>query len=1478
MCFAIFLGWGCSSNPTPLSSSSPNASPTTDPQALLSQTLLGGRMSFNYSDAYSLAYPNPSTGCSGDFRAYYDPILLNSAGTPQSFAINDTDSSTTIRPAFILNASVDLTNTGGLNSTGNIVGQCTFSTIPFSGSPTISTVSACATYDFGSAAGISSTLGGTILFLGGLQSANATPLTAACGVTYPAGSPQTNTCSSALYALGLQVATPSISTTGASIASQVVPSTWLDVPVATTTVGPQGLAGQATAYNPSISSLISFGGSATFPASTTATNPSGSVTQDTWIYDIQGQTWNHQTVDGQVNLGMLRTYDVGPPIPVPSPQVPANPEPAVPVPAPTCTPIPTTGVVCETSYQMPKNSQARALFGYASVPGIGMSQLSADGLFHLSNVDTTDRIVIVGGVGSGCAGGVCNDTHRFNPSYGPEYFDLKATTGADIPVTYAGAISPAQWIESYPMQLMSNNYNSSSIADSSIYNHTNFPDLGATGIAAVINAAVTSMLRTSGTASSVGLGYLVGAGGFYGDSTSFSELNTPLGATCLNQNQCGQLKIQLKTNDPGALTNVSDMTSVTNFRDSAGYSASPAIWKNATAQAGDSTPWYGGASMVPGLRADLNDVVYFGGATCKSYLTDVGEACPNWIPTTGIGNPGLYLRFGADPTAHFTTIYSSSIPYSNTAGHGTINNVAYTGPMTTPPQYAGMASARGEDPSGNPLIVSVGGMLAAGGVNNTGNIFYMYSNTTTNQPTWAIYNPGTSATRPAGLGNAALVYSHVTQKFYLFGGYNPIFGSSPNSSSVGTTGDTWELSVTTPSCGAGTSASCQFSWRILNQSAGLQCYPSCPQARRSHSMVEVNYNNLAVTTGYTNAADPGQPVCSSSAPCSFGIFMEGGSPDGALLFSDRWMFDPSANNGAGLWQLMGELPPRTLGALASVDYAVSSTNQILHRAVLFGGETGLQNPNIKTASNPAFVAPTLGDTWMFDLTGNTWNRVNLYGQRFNSAVSGVSAVVDRSADLIPTSSTVFYSPPPLSGAIMVTRTKSNTVTANSPLLIPEVFLIGGRKKDGTYSTLNNVYKFCAGSTGEKPWPSTTLLGVATNVTGALNDATCDANSTTNPLSPNPTVTFVGRWLYKNPSALDTNGINPATRGLFMGAGTYDTIHDLVIVMGGLVPPTSSPSLPVTQSATPSNEVWEYTPPSMVLPKGTAPPASGSLFNAIQGTWELVPTCAGSAAPPARYGHTLSFDEVHGTLVVVGGYNSSATLLQQVQTAQTTAFASPEVWTGVRSNPSAGQTLCYTWTQQFGNQTAPLATSQTPPTAGLALSGGVYIPPTGFSTGYYSLFDNACIGEGPIVSSDPAITRQLAGGAYFDIDRTQIGPNENLLLNLTFFALGNGMQGPGQTLLTVTDNPVLRIHLIKTGQSGDALRTVNQPRYLSYSNTTAFPEVDQSIAVFAPSPGQIQQEQIYIPLSASPSVDRIRIERFEGSAILIDASLFRLSQH
>ncbi|MGZ3688346.1 MAG: hypothetical protein ACXVBW_08605, partial [Bdellovibrionota bacterium] len=368
---------------------------------------------------------------------------------------------------------------------------------------------------------------------------------------------------------------------------------------------------------------------------------------------------------------------------------------------------------------------------------------------------------------------------------------------------------------------------------------------------------------------------------------------------------------------------------------------------------------------------------------------------------------------------------------------------------------------------------------------------------------------------------------------------------------------------------------------------------------------------------------------------------------------------------------------------------------------------------------------------------------------------------------------------------------------------------------------------------------------------------------------------------------------------FLGAGTYDSINDKIVVFGGISAfgADTSVNVAITDNAKVigTNLVYEYTPAS----QSTNPSAAVVMpSDTTQGRWDFVPACT-STAPVARYGHSMSFDPLNQQLIVVGGYGVDGNPLSQNVTFADTTMTQPEVWVGKRisstitastTNPvsvgamyplltasivASSASPCYLWAQvtTFGNEAQ--TPSQRGPEAGLAHAAAVFIPSTGYNTGYYSFFDNQCAKAGPIASPDPEINKLLAGGAYFDIDRTQLGPNENLLLNITYIPLGTNNQDPNSQQIPSDQTAFFKVHLVRTGQSGDQLRGITQPRYFSYNDQTAFPEIAQEIAILAPPTGQIRQDQVLLPISIDPTIDRIRIERYAGSGILIDASLYRM---
>src|SRR4051812_29732071 len=68
------------------------------------------RVEFRGDDFYSLVDPHPTTFCAGDARTYYNPWVQGDHGDASPLPPDDFFSSTTFKPDFIKNVSVDLTD------------------------------------------------------------------------------------------------------------------------------------------------------------------------------------------------------------------------------------------------------------------------------------------------------------------------------------------------------------------------------------------------------------------------------------------------------------------------------------------------------------------------------------------------------------------------------------------------------------------------------------------------------------------------------------------------------------------------------------------------------------------------------------------------------------------------------------------------------------------------------------------------------------------------------------------------------------------------------------------------------------------------------------------------------------------------------------------------------------------------------------------------------------------------------------------------------------------------------------------------------------------------------------------------------------------------------------------------------------------------------------------------------------------------
>lgn len=1305
------------------------------------------RVSFHYLDYYSLLDAN-DYHCSGDLKTMYEANTEATDATAdisRSIAAAEPFTSKSEWPAFIKNVSVDITDSN-VNNDQNEAYSCSYG----NGS-SVPPVSNCATFDYAAMSGISSTQGGSFVVLGGLTSSNyggtvSATSSISCGpqtsTSLVSGETGYNSCSISNYGLGIDglpaaAATDPVNSLTPGLTSADNPiSSFVTLSNSTNYDGPLGVTAGSITYNPNVKKLLVFGGTKPFSTSSTF----GYDTSDTWIFNMTTQSWsqvlgNNSTLSGSVvtDNSLLYTLDVSQGYDI----------------------------------DLQKSEGGRANFGFVAVPNTALKTPSTDGTISTATIDTSDRILIIDGVSPN---GVMKNTLRFNPTFGPSIIDIykyAATTPA------AGSL--IQWIDSFHTQLLSN------MAATSL--HTITLDVngdGATtdGSGSIVNAAYAPILIQDGTNT-------------YGSVISIGGSDNSASETSATQSTNNVKYIKRNT----TATQSGDFSFVPNDVD--GNSLAPLVWTDLPSDDGsNTTAWYGGATLLNGFSLADNDVAYFGGATCRNYLTDSSASCT-------VSTSSRYWRLGANLTADLDNL-------TNITG--------------TAPNRVGMAAARGEDGGGNVILVAWGGMSAPATTSGD-SVYVMYNTGTTTSPapTWGTLTP--TGSLPVAAANAALVYSHVTRKFYLFGGYQ-------TSGSTGVRNDTWELTVT------GTCPSCTFSWQPLDVDGGLTCTPDCPAGRRSHKMVEVNLNHTNPTS---------EPTCTSAdSPCSFMILMQGGTSDGSSYYSDKWMFDPTANGGAGHWQKVGDIPPRRLATSATVDYYIPIQNKTAHRAVVFGGEFGLHSPS-KAATSAAgdarfFVAPTLADTWIYDFDESSFHRVDLQGQVYKTSVPATLSY-GQTIGATTTAGTLF-SPPAVAGATMVTRTlpRGSSVSGSTKveaLRIPEVFMIGGRLQDGTFNSFDRVWKFCMGTRGE-------------DTVDYSCDADYDNTNSDHDADDNPGKEYKGRWIPKTIAA--TTDITPASIKAYGLGGVYDPLRDKIIVFGGL---SASTAITSTTSRTALNTMYEYSPPSAAKPNGS---------------WASVAACTSGSEPSGRYGHTMGFDSLTGQVIVMGGYDINGALLTQTQiTSSGDTYTIPDVWAAKKI--AAGD--CYKWEQKttFGND--PDIVTQAPPGTGLAWATSTYLPPQGYNTGFYSMFDESCAEAGPIASGDASTSKLMAGGVYIDIDRSQLSDRENMILHLTYVPLGERNRKPSGVNYDTTEAALFKIHLQTTNLSADAIQAELQPRHLAYASDKVFPKTVETLSVLSPPTGSMRQDQILIPLSSDPNIDRIRIERYSGSAILIDATLYRL---
>jgi hypothetical protein len=1482
---------------------------------------------FFHGDFFSLIDPNQNS-CAGDVRYYSDPWEIDPTnGGTRRLPASYTDSAISTKPAFVRNVAVDITDANS-NSPANEAYGCSFGQGP--ASPPKSN---CATFDYGALSGVSSSLQGSLLLFGGVTSATIQgtyPPIGGAGSTHltcgpnNTGDSEPNACSKEVYALAVETLPSNTATDppnalapGLTSATEPI-STWAKISTAESQEFPPPTAGAATALSVDGQRLLVYGGSSNFAL---ATGPARDSHQ-TWVLNLESSTWdkgptfssNSQSIATMKDCHFNGCYSTAPGVGESDRDL-------------------------SPSIQSAKAPGGRAGFGYAAVPNSGLTGiLDASRILTLdpAHIDLTDRIFIAGGSrGSDPVGGMVysQDLHRFNPTFGPEYKDRGDAQSSDETHSLI-----THWIDSSPFQLLTTgkphadrDTNPYTVINDSVFSYpgsTAYFDSGS----AWIGFAFAPLVYPLDAGGVIKIGTVVAAGGISGsrflrDSCgqyyqglhhTFATLPNPTPTPCVTPtpspypldihrkisawNRSNRLGGHLAT-QPRAFAGLPtydldrDPFEVHPLNGELQYAFLQQQLEPKTDLTVEVLPHWIHGTLVPGLYDDT-ELVYFGGLNCEyAYLHSPSGKC--------FSSPAVTVEYNAA-----TSVYRfANKSYLN--GKGELDDILVNnnpiGRDTNVPKRGAMAVAKGKDGATRDIIVAWGGLSAHPSdllyktgytASHTGSKLYILDrNGGTVGANYRWSELPVSGMSPPEAAGAQLVYSTVTGKYYLFGGYH----SQPQPRFLN---ETWELTLSSCLADPLATGSCVATWKKLDSASGMTCSPDCtdPPPRRSHRMVEVNYNRGA--------------ACTADEPCSYGIFMEGGTWNGSDVYADRWMFDPTANGGRGHWQRVNDFPARTLAQASAVQLKAAGATLTRNFAVMYGGQTGMGGPS---PTGQSFVPPTLGDTHLYDYELKNWSRVRLAG--LGVAVKAYlnyewlkfsdNSTPYRSHN--PTSSEFrqYFSvrpsvpeqeqlkvltPPPLSGAIQVVRTLSapaNDGPLSKKLAIPEVYLFGGRKKDGSFMRFNEVYKFCAGSSGEtlieKPGSGNSNGECDQNeyAAGQCYESTaCDAyDPEVNPYSPHPiTDEAFGRWLQRRPGLYAITGssyANPSVMGSFMGAGTYDSRRDRIVITGGWNNPTHPSVTRQTGAEILSDSddhlyVYEYTPPTRPLHRATATisPAVADEDAKLQGRWNAYFSC-NLIGPAPRYGHSMAYDAVHEQILVIGGFYGTDTPNWNVGDAIQHEMASgvrvPEVWKG-KFNATGS---CYDWIKltTFGNSTA------TPngqlPEHGLGFASAAFLPGTAYNSGYYTTQDQACVGSGPIQSEDPEVSKLLAGGVYLDLNRDELGPNENVLLHLTYIALSPQQISGSGAALASNDITHFKVHLVASGTSANEMQAAQQPRHLYYSDTERYLKIVDSIAVLSPADGAVRSEQFVLPVASDSRIDRIRVERHSGSAILIEAKLIRM---
>ena len=162
--------------------------------------------------------------------------------------------------------------------------------------------------------------------------------------------------------------------------------------------------------------------------------------------------------------------------------------------------------------------------------------------------------------------------------------------------------------------------------------------------------------------------------------------------------------------------------------------------------------------------------------------------------------------------------------------------------------------------------------------------------------------------------------------------------------------------------------------------------------------------------------------------------------------------------------------------------------------------------------------------------------------------------------------------------------------------------------------------------------------------------------------------------------------------------------------------------------------------------------------------------------------------------------------------------------------------------------------------------------------FYRVRDAWCAGQGKYrLEPDPEATKSYVGGVNIDLDRSALGPSEDLLMNITYQAFVGGDSWPysSPNTMDAMDATQLQVNLIGTQLGLEILLNARQPRSWMDDADSQMPIYMKTIATLRDPFSGLRTEQVLIPLSQNGLIDRIRIERVRGSFQLYQIDLYRL---